>query len=405
MLTRPLSVFLLCWCTGLASGCIATFVPLYLPNVVQSMVGTQDVASVGHVGSFLQAAFLLGWVTGGIVLGAVADRRGRTSTLAMSLSLAIACTLLLPLSTLPFLTYVLRFATGIGVGSAMVISTTLAAEVLSDARRPWLMGVLANSYAVGIIATGIAQTKIAEWQTVAYAITGSVVLVPLFMLAGKRSVAARLDADVEPSFGALVRDLTTQRRELIIGSTLFGCILICLWAAFSWLPSWATALHPGVDGGMGLRGRIMIALGLGGIVGSLLSGPLAMRIGRVRTIVVCYVGAILASIPLYTTDVPSATMMTASIAVLAIFFGMCQGLMALYIPELFAHHIRATSVGICFNIGRILTAGAVLNIGVLVAAFGGYREALLVFTLPLLVGLVVTRFAHEPKPLSTSVLT
>ncbi len=405
MLTRPLSVFLLCWCTGLASGCIATFVPLYLPNVVQSMVGTQDVAAVGHVGSFLQAAFLLGWVTGGIVLGAVADRRGRTSTLALSLSLAIACTLLLPLSTLPFLTYVLRFATGIGVGSAMVISTTLAAEVLSDARRPWLMGVLANSYAVGIIGTGVAQTKIAAWQTVAYGIGVFVVLIPLIMLAGRRSVAARLDADVEPSFGALVRDLRTQRRELIIGSTLFGCILICLWAAFSWLPSWATALHPGVDGGMGLRGKIMIALGLGGIVGSLLSGPLAMRIGRVRTIVVCYVGAIIASLPLYTTDVPSATMMTVSIAVLAIFFGMAQGLMALYIPELFAHHIRATSVGICFNIGRILTAGAVLNIGVLVAAFGGYREALLVFTLPLLVGLVVTRFAHEPKPLSTPILT
>ncbi|MBS1561559.1 MAG: MFS transporter [Bacteroidetes bacterium] len=405
MFKRPTSIFVLCWLSGLASGSVATLVPLYLPSVVQTYTGTTDVATVGHVGSFLQAAFLLGWVTGGILLGAVADRRGRSITLAASLLLACVATALLPSVTTAMLAYALRFITGIGVGSVMVLSTTLAAEVLSDARRPWLMGVLANSYAVGIIATGIAQTKIAEWQTVAYAITGSVVLVPLFMLAGKRSVAARLDADVEPSFGALVRDLRTQRRELIIGSTLFGCILICLWAAFSWLPSWATALHPGVDGGMGLRGKIMIALGLGGIVGSLLSGPLAMRIGRVRTIVVCYVGAIIASLPLYTTDVPSATMMTVSIAVLAIFFGMAQGLMALYIPELFAHHIRATSVGICFNIGRILTAGAVLNIGVLVAAFGGYREALLVFTLPLLVGLVVTRFAHEPKPLSTPVLT
>lgn len=405
MFTRPLSVFLLCWLTGLASGSIATFVPLYLPNIVQSMVGTADVAAVGHVGSFLQAAFLLGWVVGGIALGAVADRRGRTSTLAASLALAISCTLLLPSSDLPFLTYVLRFVTGVGVGSAMVISTTLAAEVLSDARRPWLMGVLANSYAVGIIGMGIAQTKIAEWQTVAYGISVFVVLVPLILMAGKGSVARTLDADTEPSIARLVADLRSQRRELIIGSTLFGCILICLWAAFSWLPSWATALHPGTDGGMGLRGRIMIALGMGGIVGSLLSGPLAIRIARVRTIVVCYGGAILASLPLYTTNVPSATMMTVSIAVLAVFFGMCQGLMALYIPELFAHHIRATSVGICFNVGRILTAGAVLNIGVLVAAFGGYRKALLVFTLPLLVGLVVTRFAHEPKPLSTPVLT
>lgn len=397
MFKRPTSIFVLCWLAGLASGCIATIVPLYLPSVVQTYTGTADVATVGHVGSFLQAAFLLGWVVGGILLGAVADRRGRSVTLAASLTVACLATAILPMVSTTTLAYALRFITGVGVGSVMVLSTTLAAEVLSNARRPWLMGVLANSYAVGIITTGFAQTKIAEWQTVAYSITASIVLVPLFLAVHTAPVAAALDRDVEPSFGALLHDLRSQRRELVIGSTLFGCILICLWAAFSWLPSWATAVHPGTDGGMGLRGSIMMALGMGGIVGSLLSGPLAIRIGRVRTIVVCYVGAIAASLPLYTTTVPSATMMIVSIAVLAVFFGMCQGLMALYIPELFAHHIRATSVGICFNIGRILTAAAVVNIGVLVAAFGGYREALLVFTVPLLIGLVVTRFASEPS--------
>ncbi len=77
---------------------------------------------------------------------------------------------------------------------------------------------------------------------------------------------------------------------------------------------------------------------------------------------------------------------------------MAQGMMSLYIPELFPRRIRATSVGVCFNAGRLLTAGAVLNVSVLALSLGGYKEALLVFSAPLALGLIITRFANEPQP-------
>jgi hypothetical protein len=61
---------------------------------------------------------------------------------------------------------------------------------------------------------------------------------------------------------------------------------------------------------------------------------------------------------------------------MALFFGASQGVLSAYIPQLFHTGIRATATGFCFNIGRLFTATAVLFIGVLVTALGGYGNAI-----------------------------
>ena len=69
--------------------------------------------------------------------------------------------------------------------------------------------------------------------------------------------------------------------------------------------------------------------------------------------------------------------------------------MSAYIPQLFHTGIRATATGFCFNIGRLLTATAVLFIGVLVSSLGGYGNAIFIFSMVFIIGFIVVLFVKD----------
>jgi len=75
-------------------------------------------------------------------------------------------------------------------------------------------------------------------------------------------------------------------------------------------------------------------------------------------------------------------------ALLALFFGISQGVLSCYIPQLFSTGVRAAATGFCFNIGRIFTGTAVLFVGILVSALGGYGNAIYIFSLVFVLGLI-----------------
>ena len=82
---------------------------------------------------------------------------------------------------------------------------------------------------------------------------------------------------------------------------------------------------------------------------------------------------------------------------LALFFGASQGVLSVYIPLLFPVSIRATATGFCFNVGRLFTAFAVLFVGVLESALGGYSNALFYFSLVFVIGLITVMMVEERK--------
>jgi MFS-type transporter involved in bile tolerance (Atg22 family) len=98
---------------------------------------------------------------------------------------------------------------------------------------------------------------------------------------------------------------------------------------------------------------------------------------------------------LFKTNTTFSAAVYAEIIILALFFGASQGVLSAYIPQLFSTGIRATATGFCFNIGRIFTATAVLFVGVLVSTLGGYGNALIIFSLVFIVGLLVVIFVRE----------
>jgi MFS family permease len=93
----------------------------------------------------------------------------------------------------------------------------------------------------------------------------------------------------------------------------------------------------------------------GGGLGLLAFAPISQRIGRRRAFAVLQLGA-LAIVPI-TCFAP--TTYHQLLGILPVFgfltLGMHAGY-AIYFPELFPAHLRATGAGFCFNVGRILAA-------------------------------------------------
>ncbi len=93
----------------------------------------------------------------------------------------------------------------------------------------------------------------------------------------------------------------------------------------------------------------------------------------------CFTGCIVMSFLLFGLNSSFSPVIYPELALLSLFFGISQGLLSIYIPQLFPYHIRGTYTGICFNVGRIFTTMAIFFVGVLVTTFGGYGNTLLIF--------------------------
>jgi predicted MFS family arabinose efflux permease len=173
-------------------------------------------------------------------------------------------------------------------------------------------------------------------------------------------------------------NLREYRKDLINGSIIFGSMLIGLWAIFSWVPTWVQSLLTDTDG-HSERGLSMMLLGAGGLSGGFVSGWVSNALGTRRSMLVCFSGCFILSFLLFKLNTTFSMVTIVEIAMLSFMFGISQGLLGVYIPQLFPVSIRAMATGFCFNVGRFITAAAVFFVGALVITLGGYGNSLFAF--------------------------
>jgi MFS family permease len=178
-----------------------------------------------------------------------------------------------------------------------------------------------------------------------------------------------------------------------MGSLIFGTMLIGLWAVFSWAPTWVQSVTPDEAKAQQLRGTTMMVLAFSGLLGSIASGWIANALGQRNTLMMCFAMCFVMVFVVFklNTSVNAATI--AEMFVMAFFFGISQGVLAVFVPQLFPVEIRAFATGFCYNIGRLFTASVVFFIGALVDFLGGYGNAIFIFSFIFLIGLVITGFA------------
>jgi predicted MFS family arabinose efflux permease len=83
------------------------------------------------------------------------------------------------------------------------------------------------------------------------------------------------------------------------------------------------------------RGLSMMMLGMGGLTGGFLSGWLTNAIGLRKSMLLCFSVCAIMSFVLFKTNTSFSPVIYAEIIILALFFGASQGVLSVYVPNLF----------------------------------------------------------------------
>ncbi|HEX6889724.1 MAG TPA: MFS transporter [Chryseolinea sp.] len=386
-------MFVVVFLGNVMGGTASTLMSVYLPVLTKDLLGTVDEGSLSNVSAYISALYFVGWAIGGLTMGIIGDRIGRARSLALSIGMFGLFTLGISFVSTWEMVLVFRFLCGFGVGGMLVTNNTLLSEIWPVRTRAVFIGILSIGFPVGIFSSGAVNYFVGSWKE------GFMIgLVPLalsliaFLILRESEVwkAARSTSQER----TVADNLRSHRRELLNGSLIFGSMLIGLWAVFSWVPTWVQSLLTGSDG-QRERGISMMLLGAGGLSGGFLSGWVANALGTRKAMLLCFGGCFILSCLLFKGNNSFTSVTIVEIAMLSFMFGISQGLLAVYIPQLFAVTIRGMATGFCFNVGRFFTAAVVFFVGALVTTFGGYGNSLFAFSFVFLIGFVILLVAKK----------
>ena len=374
-------------------------------------VGKTDPA-IKNYGDVFLAIFLVGGAAGGVLFGSLADRFGRRPMIAATI---------LVYSIFSGLTYfahslwevgATRFLVAMGVGGEWAVAASLVAEVFPKEARAHASGIFHATSVLGTWAATLAGIAIgAQWRY-GYLIGIAPALLVFWVatsikepeqwskLAGQAKTAAGSGARMG-SLGELLGNAKWRRRA-ILGMLLAAVGLGSFWAVTVAGQDLAKELllRNGVALPKAVR-QAQFAYGIvqtiGGGLGLLSMGPLCVWLGRRRAFVVMHIAAFVI-VPI-TCYLPGTYWQL--LVLLPLFGFLTLGIhagYAIYFPELFPTHLRASGSGFCFNGGRIVAASALVLSGWLKSLPGmDLRLAITLLGLLFPLGLLVILFLPETK--------
>lgn len=355
---------------------------------IQEFSATGSVGSAGGVSvevaadrwfSWFLVAFFLGAAAGGVVFGWMGDRFGRAKAMGWSI---LCYSLITGLSygvTTPEQLLVLRFLACLGVGGMWPNGVALASEAWPRVSRPMLAGWIGCSANVGFLILG--------WVMLHHPVTrdtwrwvllfgGMPVVLGVATLwcvpespEWLRNRAASRDAAARPAPAAEV--FRPPLRALTFLGIALGTIpLLGGWASGQRLVPWAGQIGE-LQGHADLKATTQIIHSAGAVVGSLLGGWWASRLGPRLSYFLMSLASLALSLAIFGLSRPGQPgfyVLTAALGIVGVSF---FGWLPYYLPGLFPVQVRATGAGVAFNFGRILSAAAVLSTAALSSVFQG----------------------------------
>jgi len=414
-------VFLVVWLGWILDSTDFGLFSFVLRPALTELLGNQaSLADIGRIGGVLSMVGLLGWAVGGFVFGVIADYVGRVRTLAVSIVLFSIFTGLQGLAESPLQLGIYRGLAGVGAGAEIIVGIPLLAEALSGEHRAKITGVMMTGSAFGSLLGASVYGILAPFGWRYVFIAGVAPALLLFLM--RRGV-------VEPDQFAAVRERRSRIRRTgegiseadqeflrfapaqlfgrkLIFNTIIGLLfclgtLLSIWTSLIWLPTIQSLLleKDAIKGAeaIAIVSRGMQLWGIGGIFGYASFGFMADRIGRRGTIAFYNIGTLVVGLYLY-FGVDHYAPYPYLLPLFGFFaFGVFSG-HAIYLPELFPTHVRATALSFCNGTGRIVTSFGPLVAGLLVAPFGGnFSKAAGVMTCFALLSLVAVAIGRETR--------
>ncbi len=392
-------VFAGCWLGGMFDGMDSTFMSAVQPKAVAELLQGHPELDHKQIASYINAAFLFGWMGGGIIFGMIGDKLGRVRSMLFSILLYAVFTGCAGFSETWWHLALFRFLTGLGIGGELVSITTFLSEVWVERSRAVAIGVLITSYQAGVLVAGLVTRQMEYWRHVFFIGALPAVLTIVLRMALKESEKWRAAKQGSHEDISLLAEVLSpaHRRRAWIGAIAFGGLLIGYWASLSWIPQWVQSFFPPDYKGNVERGNTLFFQGLAAVLGCASAGWLSDHLGRRVTIMVSYTGCFAASALLFLSNDSFSATIYWQVALLGYFIGLAQAIMYIYLPELFPTRIRATAVGFGLNAGRFATAVSVLFVGVIVNALGGYGMSAMFFATSYLIAVIAAFFGPETK--------
>lgn len=396
--TEKISIYLwlafsICFLSNVFAGLMSMLMSVYLPVVVSDLSGTVTADEMNNISAYINAIYLAGWTVGGFTWGWISDRIGRARSLNLAIGAFGVFTLMISYAPGWEFVMALRFLSGFVVGGILVITPTLLSEIWPEKTRSVILGIDSIGFPVGIFSSGVVNYLVSDWRT------GFLVGILPLSLAVVSFVVLRESQNWKSAKQVLPENRPkyskADKANLFRGAIIFGAMLIGLWGMFSWIPTWVQSLLS--TGGQSERGLSMMLLGAGGLAGGFASGWISNALGVRKAMLLCFSGCLTMSVLLFGLNSSFSAIIYIELAILSLFFGVSQGLLSIYVPQLFPYHIRGTATGFCFNVGRVVTTAAVFFVGVLVTTFGGYGNTLLAFAGIFIAGIITIYFTRDQQ--------
>jgi MFS family permease len=363
------------------------------PNCVPALLGlTLGSAEAKHATLYwtgvMTAVLLVGWAAGGILFGRLADQWGRTRTLLATMLLYALGTAACAFAPNIWVLLLFRVVASLGIGGEWAAGAAMVAEVVPENRRVEAGALLYTSAPMGLFLATYVNLKVAgdylrdaperSWRYVfLFGLVPAAVafLVRLFIKEPERwqrAQATQASPRLAELFGPSVR------RSTLSGFLMAVTALIAWWGTNAFIPVVASGLGSSLAKAQGLaRGEALSVIehakaqattyfNLGGLIGTLLTIPLAKRLGRRVMFGVYFVGSAVALLGAFGLSWPEQTRLYFYFPIGLTTFGVF-GSFTYYLPELFPTRLRGTGAGFCYNIGRLLAALGAFGVGAVAA--------------------------------------
>ena len=395
--------------------------PNCIPTLLGLPLGSDEAksATMFWTGAFT-SLLLVGWAIGGVVFGRVADRLGRTRTLLLTMAIYSLGTAACAFAPNLWVLGLFRFIASLGIGGEWAAGASMVAEVVPEKRRIEAGALLYTAAPLGLALATFTDRWVAEsslaadpttsWRWVflcGLAPTIVALAVRVFVKEPERWTKIASAGGVAPSIAELFSP--RWRARTLGGLGLAIVALLTWWSCNAFIPVLAKGLAAEHAKATGLAASELPALkiewtlrasngfNLGGLVGTLLTVPVAKHLGR-RPMFGIYLSlSAIAFLAAFGLDLSPEARTWVFFPVGLAIFGVF-GSFTYYLPELFPTRLRAYGAGFCYNAGRVVAAIGPFAIGAVAA--GGtdamLRALFYVGFLPL-AGVLLVPFVAETR--------
>jgi MFS family permease len=325
-----------------------------------------------EAGGLLNSLTLVASAIGGLLFGFLADRVGRARALTISILVYSVASGACGLSDTVVQLAFFRFILGLGMGGEWTAGAALIAETWPAEHRGKALGLMQSTWAIGeMVAAAVVGLVLPRFGWRAVFFVG--VLPALLVFWIRRSVPepeiwlARSGEDRAPLRLLWRPDI---RAKGLLATAMNACAMFGYWGLFTWIPAYLSL--PVEQGGRGLgllqTTEWLVVMGVGKWFGYALFGFFADSWGRRRSYV-GYLVAAAALVPLYGTASRPWSLLLLGPFVAFFGTGYFSGFGAIA-SELFPTEVRATAMGLSYNLGRGLSAAAPFAVGLLADRYG-----------------------------------